>query len=252
MSGDSLVVNRSRDAVKVRWPIQLNLRFVSWMPAVLTTAAITLLMLLDPEATGGWFPWRAHIIEAIVPLVAALQAAFLFAPDDEAALEVMLACPRPIVWVLRERLLILLGLFGGLALLSSLISAVSTGNDLLSIIVRWVSPATFLIGVSLLATLVSRQPALGVVMAIVMWFGFVVAGDALLDRFPYLWPVHLYLQPDTLKMTYVLNRISLLVIGIGFIALAAHQLRDEERLLIGRRYNRAEYMEDQRISEVTE
>lgn len=252
MSGESILVNQQVNAVKMRWPFQLNLRFVNWMPAVSTVAAITLLMLFDAEASRSGFPWRAHIIEAIVPLIAALQAAFLFAPEDEATLEVMLACPRPIVWVLRERLLILLGLFGSLALLSSLIGAVLSGSDLLSIIVRWVSPTIFLISVSLLATLVSRQPSLGVVMAIVMWFGFVVAGDALLDRFPFLWPVHIYLQPDTLKLTYVLNRITLLVIGIGLIALAAHQLRDEERLLIGRRYNKAEHTEDQRISEVTE
>lgn len=218
------------------WPMHFNFHFVNWLPAALTAIVIALLLILEIE-----LPWQAGAVEAVVPLVAALQAAFLFSPEDEAALEIILACPRPIVRTLLERLMTLLVMLGGVALVGSLLSSILAGsNDVFLSIVRWLSPLVFLMSVSLFATLVSRQPALGVTLSIVMWFAFIVAGDALLDLFPFLWPVHAYLQPDTLKLTYALNRVTLLVIGTTLIAFALRQLRDEERLLLGVRVKRSQ------------
>ena len=37
-----------------------------------------------------------HIAELLLPIVIGMQAAFAFAPEDEAPLEVLMACPRPL------------------------------------------------------------------------------------------------------------------------------------------------------------
>jgi hypothetical protein len=234
MSGESILVNERVSRVRTRWPVQLNLRFVSWIPVAIAFAVTGLLMLYDGGSQASVVAWRARLVENIAPLIAALQAAFVFSPEDEAALEVMLACPRSIVWVLLERLAMLLMLFTGVALAWSAVSLGLNGdNNVLLAIVRWLSPMVFLIGISLVSTLIARQPALGLVMTIVTWFGMNIVGDALLDQFPWLWPLHAYLQPEALKLTYALNRIALIAIGAGLIGMAIHQLRDEEHVLLG-------------------
>ena len=234
MSGESILVNQQVSTLKTRWPLQLNLRFVNWMPVVVAFAVTGLLMLYDNGSEAATIAWRARIVENITPLIAALQAAFLFSPEDEPALEVMLACPRPIKWVLLERLALLFIVFSGVSTAWSVVSLGLNGdNNVLLAVVRWLSPMVFLIGISIVSTLIARQPALGLVMTIVMWFGMNIVGDGLLNQFPWLWPVHAFLQPETLKLTYVLNRVALIMIGIGLIAMAIHQLRDEEHVLLG-------------------
>ena len=73
--------------------------------------------------------------EVVIPLIAGLHAALLFAPDDEPALELLLAAPRPPVYLIYERLAALIGLQGGLALVLSVLAVItSPGANLLDLI----------------------------------------------------------------------------------------------------------------------
>src|SRR5690349_5087543 len=76
--------------------------------------------------------------EVVVPLIAGLHAALLFAPDDEPALELLLAAPRPPGYLIYERLAALIGLQGGLALTLSVLTVITTsGANLADIVLRW-------------------------------------------------------------------------------------------------------------------
>jgi hypothetical protein len=231
-----------------------NPRRIAWRPALRTVgwigAAVTagvLLLLILPDDTQVMFPWatRARLVEAIVPLAMGIQAALLFSPDDEPALEVLLACPRQISWLLLERLAALALAETGIALLGiALTLALKPDQDVGLALVRWIPPAVFLSGIGVYVTLRSRVASFGLICAGLIWFACIFFGAALLPGQPtfwplsliqpFLWPLHAYLQPGDLTAgDYLLNRLFITAAGLSLIALAAYQLRDEERVLLG-------------------
>ncbi len=222
-------------------------RSMGWIPVIVTGLAVVAFLL--PEQTPGAMPWseRVRVIETLIPLAIGIQAALLFSPDDEPALEVLLACPRKISWVLLERLAVVLIAQTGIALVGiALTLALVNDADVSLTLVRWIPPALFLSGVAVYATLKSRVMAFGMVIAGLTWFAFSIFGEALLPGqptlwplnyvLPFLWPIHPYLQPDSLTIgDYWLNRAFVTVVGIGLLILGIYQLRDEEYVLLGAR-----------------
>jgi len=186
-------------------------------------------------------PILARLIEFVVPLAAGMQAAFLLPLEDEPALEVSLACPRPMTWTLIERLMLLLAVHGGIGLAGSLIGVMLAGSgDLLLAIARWLAPMLLVVGLALGASLRSRQAAPGVLLAILAWFAMAFIGETLMQRWPFLWPIHAYLEPDAVApMDYALNRLLLSLAGLNLMVFAARQLRGEERALLGGQRARA-------------
>lgn len=222
-------------------------RSIGWIPVIISSIAIVTFIL--PEQTPGSMPWSepARVVETLIPLAIGIQAALMFSPDDEPALEVLLACPRKISWVLLERLAVVLIAQAGIALVGvALTLALSNSEDVALTLLRWIPPALFLSGIAVYATLKSRVTAFGVVVAGLCWFAFSIFGETLLPGqptlwplnyvLPFLWPFNPYLQPDSLTMTdYWLNRALVTAAGIGLLMLGIHQLRDEEYVLLGAR-----------------
>ncbi len=171
--------------------------------------------------------------EVIVPFIAALHAALLFAPDDEPALELLLAAPRPPVYLIYERLAALIALQGGLALILSLIAVISTpGTNLLDLIVVWLSPSICIVGLCMAATLYARRSAFGVLMAIAICVAMALGSEVILPMFPNLWIIIFYLDPRTVTADqYLVNRIFLIAVGVIAVALVIYRMRDEEKLL---------------------
>ena len=214
------------------WTWRISLRLLGWWPVAASAVLVALALLLDAlESTPISI---ARAVESIVPLLAAVQAAFLFSPEDEPALEVTLACRRPIAWTMLERLVWLFGLQGSIALIGSTVSAGLTGESLSVAIVRWLAPLLIFVGVAVCLTLLSRQPAMSIGLVIVVWCGLLLASEQLVASWPFLWPIDVYLQPD--QPDYALNRIFLILLGLGLIRLAmTYFIHDEERLLLGGR-----------------
>lgn len=210
-------------------------RLVGWMPAAGSAAAVVLGLVAvsaiwQPE---GDSPLTIRVVETIVPLAVGLQAAFLLSPNDEQPLELLLSCPRPLAWTLVERLIVLITLQGSVALAGSLITlAFPVREEPLVSIVRWPAPCAWISGVAMFTTLLTRQGVYGALMTTVLWGALLFRGDTLLIRWPFLWPVHMYLQPDTVPLdVYTLNRLTLTLIGLALTVLAAYLTCDEERML---------------------
>ena len=103
------------------WTWRISLRLLGWWPVAASAALVGLTLL---TSTSEVTPLSvARCVETIVPLLAAVQAAFLFSPEDEPGLEVTLACRRPLAWTMLERLTWLLVLQGSVALIGSGIAA---------------------------------------------------------------------------------------------------------------------------------
>ena len=214
-----------------------NLRLVGWNPAVGSALAVALGLGLTNSlwGTSGSTPLTLRVVETIVPLVAGLQAAFLLSPEDEAPLELLLSCPRPLALVLLEKLVVLMILQGSVALTGNLVVQLVHGNEgWLVTIARWFAPCLCLSGVALFTTQLTRQGSFGALLETLMWGGMLFGGDGLLRRWPFLWPLHVFLQPHHVdSFIYTLNRAVLISIGIILVALALYLSRDEERMMIG-------------------
>lgn len=226
----------------------VSLRLVGWAGLVASAAGVLVLVSGDNTPPTGLpvaGPLRA--VEAIIPLVLAVQAALIFSPDDEPALEVMLACPRPISWLLLERLLVLFAAQAGVALAGVVISrALQPELDVPLALARWLPPAIFLAGVGVYVTLRSRVAAFGATVAGMVWFVFALFGRGLMPGVPTFWPLTLlqpfiwafnpYLQPEDVPTAdYNLNRVIVLSIGVLLLVAAVRWLRDEERVMGGAR-----------------
>jgi hypothetical protein len=204
------------------------------------------LILIAPQADHSLEPLQqSRLIETIVPLALAVQAALLFAPDDEGPLELLLASPQPVPWLLLDRLFVVAAGQAMIAITGSLAVVAIGGGDLGLALLRWIPPAALLTGLALNATLRSRKSIFGVLSVAVIWFALSLFGDAFLpgryvfwplDFFqPILWPLHIFLQPDDLlERDYLINRLFVLVLGLHLIALALAYARDGERLLLGK------------------
>lgn len=242
LSGAAAVRSIQRTGKAFTW--RASLRSLSLWITVGSAVAIPLLMLAtidDPHR--GPFAWLhlPRVIDLIVPLMTGIQAALLFAPDDEPVLELKLSYPRPFVWLPAERIALTLLVQIGIGLLGTALAVLLKNIDPVQNIVRWLPATIFLAGAGLRVTLATRQMAFGVMIVIALWFVAWFFGDSILIQHPFLWPLHLYMQPINFSMAmfgltsteFILNRALIALLGIGLMLSAFSELRDEERLLTG-------------------
>lgn len=176
---------------------------------------------------------RFNALEVILPLVVGVQAALLFAPDDEPPLELLLAKPRPLVWVLFERLAALVLVYGGIALSASLlVLALPNAESLAQTIARWFAPTLCAAGIGAWMSLTSRKTTQGV-FTVIMLCGAMAAGQSvLLPKYDYMAWVMFFVQPwDITPERYAANR--LIVTGIGLLAFffTFRLMGDSEKML---------------------
>jgi hypothetical protein len=243
--GGALVVAASQVIATVRqypahftWPI--SRRMVGWMGAALSSGliALGLLISLSPPADGPLSQVNtASVVETIVSLILGIQIAVLFSPDEEASLELLLTYPRPLGWLVLERFAVAIAYQLAIGFSGSLAAhlILRERSDLFVTLIRWLPPALLLAGVGLRVTLRTRQIVLGVSIIAGLWFGVGQLGDAVLSKYPFLWPLHLFLSPERLSPgDYMLNRLVIALIGCGLLISGIHQLRDEQAILSSR------------------
>ena len=215
---------------KFAW--KFSFKATGWLLALIAGVLLIIRLLLAltnlelAEATFASF-------EVVVPLVAGLHAALLFAPDDEPALELLLAAPRPAVYLIYERLGALALLQGGLALALSLLTVLlNPGTSLPDLIVRWLAPSVCVVGLCMAATVYARRGSFGILAAIALCVAMAVGAEVILPVFPHLWFMVFFVDPRALTPEqYFVNRLFLSAVGAAGLALVLAAMRDEEKLL---------------------
>lgn len=216
-----------------------SLRSISWILYLINISliALGLLISLSPPNEGPLIGIATiSVVEGVAPLVVGIQTALLFSPEDEPLLELKLAYPRPFMWVIFERLSVMLaiqttislcGIFATLLILKD--------GDTAILILRWLAPTLFLVGIGLRVTLSTRQIVFGILMVIVFWIAYGLFGNQAVSQYPFLWPFHIFLQPERFTATdYLLNRLMIASIGVGLLIAAVHTLRNNEFVLTGK------------------
>jgi hypothetical protein len=213
----------------------MSFRIVGWVfPAVSLMALAGLSVFPDLQS---------RVVELVLPLVAALQAAFLFAPDDEPALELLLTSPRPAAWLIYERLSVLLIMQVSIGLIwSVLISGLPNMPSVSALVVNWLPPTLALIGLSAAITFMMRRTSFGLLAAIFVFGAMLFAGDSAVMQWNFLHPVHLFLQREgafflsmmwnvSFETIYFFNRAVVTLIGVVAIAWLIYSLRNTEKVL---------------------
>ncbi len=230
---------------KRRWQLawRFSFRAVGWLLALIG-GLLLVARLAIAAANSEFIEGTFASFEVIVPLMAGLHAALLFAPDDEPALELLLAAPRPAAYLIYERLAVLIVLQGGLALALSVLTVVIThgeklitpmigyGENLITLMIIWIAPTVCIVGLCLLATLYARRTAFGVLTAIMICVAMAFGREVILPTFPNLWFTIFYLDARAVTPEqYFANRAFLLGVGVVALALVLRRMRDEEALL---------------------
>jgi pimeloyl-ACP methyl ester carboxylesterase len=254
-------IGLGRLAARRRIPWRVTLRRVGWLPLVISALATAALYWTWPVGGLDYFYQRslAQVAVMVGPLVVAIQTAFFFASEDEPALEVTLACPRPFHWLPIERTAVALLGQTLIATTTVVIGAWGLGEQLpiaqpLALL-WWLSSALLLSGLAAFTSTRSRRAMVGVLLALLTWL---VLGAASSNQFddvllppvplgfhfdwprpldviqPFLWSIHPFLHPGSVSAgDFILNRIIVGGLGLVLMALAAKKLADPERVLMG-------------------
>lgn len=145
----------------------------------------------------------------LVPVAAALGAAFLHGPDTDPAFEIVATTPTPPATLTFARLTLVLGFVGSVSGLGSLVLSAVDGAALGPLVGAWLGPMLFL---SALATVLSLlwQPVVAAGTTLALWAGVVVLLNAELGGRP---PLNLSLRP-LLHPSWLLFGLQLAVAGL--------------------------------------
>ncbi len=213
-------------------------RHLGWLYVTIDAGSVALFLIWSRLDTRTALPLlnTARVVEYLVPLLIGIQTALMFSFDDEPLLEVQLTCQRPFVWSLLERQTVVIASHGLIGIVGGLAAWLMTGTnsaDLVPILIGWIAPGVFLAGIGIFLTLSVRQSALSAGLVGLVWFAMMFGFEGLLQRWPFMWPLHLFLRPSA--EYYALNRLFITLLGLFLIFLASRRLRDEEEVLLGTR-----------------
>jgi hypothetical protein len=218
----------------VQWKLawRWGFRSVGWIMPIITVGIIFGAILYS---LGGFTIafLRFNALEVVLPLMVGVQAALLFAPDDEPPLELMLAKPRPFYWVLLERatsLALIYGVIGALA--SLLVLTLPNTESVTQTFVRWLPPTICAAGLGMWMSGMARKASSGVFSVIMLCGAMAVGQSVLLPRYDFMAWVMFYVQPwDVTPERYAANRLIVMTAGVIAFLLTINLMRDSERLL---------------------
>lgn len=215
-------VQLSKRRYNIAW--RMAFRRVGWLAPVLTIVLLIIIELVNRARLQNIQADSAQLFVYVISLATGIQAALLFAPDDEPAFEIQLAAPRPLAWTMLERFAVLLSQQLAIGLLISFLLSIQ--------VLHWIAPVMFFAAIGSIVAVLTRRSNIGVLFVILIWFASFVAGDVLIERMPILWIAHPFL--DESSRYYMSNRWLILLFGfILMIGLAAAPSRAENLLFGG-------------------
>ena len=225
----------------LKWPLAWKTTFlrIGWWHYVLTIGLLALWLILTQTewAERNYLISAVRTAEILIPLLAGMQAAYVFSPDDERPLEIMLAAPRPILWTIAERITAILGSYGaiGFATIFFIVATIDIGTVTFGdMLVRWLPPFIWFSGVGLYITMITRQGMFGSLMVLIIWGTSLLSSGDVPQKYLAIAPIMPYLRRGAANISdslYTLNRFTLIATGLILAALALRLALDSERLL---------------------
>jgi ABC-type transport system involved in multi-copper enzyme maturation permease subunit len=237
-----LLIQSLRQRYSVPW--RATVRLAGWVIPLITTLLVIVFVLGNEKDAQFGRTITVSFIHLIIPVAAAVHTALIFSPEDE-PLEMLLALPRPITWLVFERLLIIVLIYAGIGVMGmGLMSAQGKLVNAGALLAAWVPPLLFLASFSLYLTVRTRVMLMGLIGALLVWFIFMLFNPFLMPGMPqpfpmnyvqpFLWTVNIFAQPYVFPEAeyYPLNRLTLLGLSVFWLWRTVAQLNDSETLLL--------------------
>jgi hypothetical protein len=240
LAGGYVLVNlwrAGRLLARRRWVSawRVSAKLMGWLPPLGALLLAGALAAFAPQVSPIDLPQFDPVRAAatLLPVIAGCHFAFAFSPADEAALEGLLAAPRPLAWVLCERAALLALPYALIAVAANALALVRFPEVSPAFFFRWLPPFLFFAAVAVMVTVTSRQAALGMTLTIVLWTGLAFMGAGLLARWPHLWFVHIYLQPEQAlsPAAFSLHQVWVSLAALAMFVRAAGQLGNAGKLM---------------------
>lgn len=198
---------------------------------ILFALAVTLL----PNPIAKRAEIGADFLGIALPLLAGVLS--VSAVVDDPALELEMAAPRPIWWLLAERLTLLMGIVAATAVSYQgflMLTGIDLTNygPLVSRQLIWLAPTLVLVGLASVTAVATVQSTLGTLAVGLVWVLQLLAGDSSFLSSPYLRYLYLFLgarRPEIQELPG--NQLTLLVLAFLCLWAAASCLRQHERYL---------------------
>jgi len=237
-------------ALRQRYPItwRASVRLAGWI-VPLITAAVTLIMILNRDKVQLTPMISMSVLQLVIPLGAAIHTALIFSPEDE-PLEMLLALPRPITWLVLERVLVIVALYAGIGIGGmGLLAAQNRLGDIGMRLGAWLPSMLFLMSFTIYLTTRVRTMTMGLIGALAVWAITLLFGPFLIPSAtnagphmpfpmnyvqPFLWTINMFAQPLSFPAWeyYTLNRVILLGLSVFFLWRTSALLSDAESLLL--------------------
>lgn len=217
-----------------------------WVTLIMVGASTCLIALSFPaEAQLNYY---LPFLEIGVSIFVSTAITYLLAPESDPAIEVLLTYRRPLAFTRAARLVILVAEVGTVTLVSNLLFLLWIGQwnivTVLRLFLAWFSPMFFLGGIGLAGTRLGRRAEIGMSAIFVVWGGNLLIlalittlnlqNSLPLAESPLFRVMYLFLTTLTtsapLGGIWVINRMSMLAVGIVFAALGLN-VRNGERAL---------------------
>lgn len=199
--------------------------------ALLVAMAMPTLSYCDKFAT------YMRLVEQAVPFLAAVMGAYSFAPDNEPSIELLLTYPRPLWHSVLERLSCMAAMLAVSSMVSGSFFLMLAGqlslNNLAQLAVVLV-PSTFCTGtLSLAITIHTARGTVGLLFTLILCLTMAALPDELLAALPilrwvYIFPFGRY---GLTWASWLVNRLTLIALGVLVSIGALHFTRNSERLL---------------------
>ena len=188
----ALLLQSLRQRYSVPW--RASLRLAGWV-IPLITASLVILFVVGNEKDVQFGPRiTVTFIQLIIPVAAAIHTALIFSPEDE-PLEMLLALPRPITWLVFERVLVVILIHTAIGVMGmGLMAAQNKLPDAGALLVAWIPAMLFLVSFSLYLTVRTHVMMMGLVGALMAWFIFMLFNPFLMPGMPLPFPFN-YIQP---------------------------------------------------------
>jgi hypothetical protein len=133
--------------------------------ALVISLGVALTFLIDDRAMQS-----GSIFAFLAPIVTAICITFLYGPATDPALEIELATPTSARLMLIARLALVFGFNLILALLGSVVLAVTRSDISLGLLIAtWLAPMTFLAALAFLTSLLFNETLLSALASLVLW-----------------------------------------------------------------------------------
>jgi hypothetical protein len=212
-----------------------HMKIVGFSPPLIGFLVIFILLVFT-ALIGNDYPFlpAQRIVDLVISFGFGIHCVMLCTIEIENKYEFLFATHKSISGIFIDRYLtcclfwFIVGLLGT-ALTSFFTHTLLTASSFLS----WACTGIFISSIGLSVLSLTHQSIFSILIIFIIWVSMYLGGDSLIRIFPFLQPLHIFLNPFTVSWAdYLINRVTTISLGLLLLAASYKILRNVEKLLL--------------------